>query len=405
MTTPPRPRPARCPRWFRRWRTRSPTGSTSPRGWRRTRARSRWRRPPTARASPSWSSATPPRCSGRRQCVDRLAANASGPEYSDARELRTYGSADEARATIDEMVDAVEACPTQDLTTTTWVNTITERIAGRGLLHRHHDVPGERRADPRRDLAARRTRRQRDLRVDPAPARPSRVLTSTGSSGRTPTSSRPSSTSFACQFSERSCTSEGTGTRPDLGRLPARCRLADDRPEGDPAGAWKVPVATSELLAYPPCGVELPKLDRHRLTASEWSNVEDNRSRELVTFADADAAVAYLAAGREFFAVVSPGGDRQPGLPVLLEGDRDRGGRRVLRDRASRPAEFDGSRPSAWQVLHFIRVGHSVLIDTSRQRRWGRPRSGADRARQIDEQTADAAAVVAAMCVFTEAGC
>jgi hypothetical protein len=62
--------------------------------------------------------------------LDRLAAHASGPEYTDSRELRLYGSVDEARAVIDGMVEAVEGCPTQDFSTTTWVNQVSERHLG-----------------------------------------------------------------------------------------------------------------------------------------------------------------------------------------------------------------------------------------------------------------------------------
>ncbi len=334
--------------------------------------------------------------------VDRLAANASGPEYSDARELRTYESVDDARAAIEEMVDAVEACPTQDLTTTTWVNTITEGSLGEGS----HTVTTTYLENGEPTLGA---IWRHVVRVGNA------IFVSVGSGEAFPgpdfdrflkkdaNELAPIVDSFACHFSERSCTSE---TEPPSSTLiPDDFPLAagwPDRSEGDGWGL-EGPGRDVELYAFSPCGVELPKLIGTDSLRAKWSNVTDNRSRELVTFADADEAVAYLAASREFFAACPQseiGGEGSQSFWKVI-GTEVGGGSYAV----EQTEEFDGYRTTLRQVLHFIRVGHSVLIDTAANEGGAGPDPVADLARQIDEQTTDAAEVVAAMCLFTEAGC
>ena len=67
-----------------------------------------------------------------------------------------------------------------------------------------------------------------------------------------------------------------------------------------------------------------------------------------------------------------------------------------------RSIEADGNPAIGLEVLHVVRLGRAVLIDTASNEGSGvesRIRS------QIDQQTAAGAPVVAAMCAFTEAGC
>ncbi len=332
---------------------------------------------------------------------DRLAANASGPEYSDARELRTYGSAEEAQATIDGMVDAVEACPTEDFTTTTWVNTITDGTLGEDsyTITTTYLENGE----PTLGAIWRHV-----VRIGNA------VFVSTGSGEAFPSPSfdrflvkdanelEAIISGFACEFSELSCSGEGTGPAPISNGFPLAAGWPHNRPEGDGSGL-EGPGRDVELLAFTPCGVEFPKPIGSDSLGARWSNVEDYRSRKLVTFADADAAVAYMAEGREFF-------ERCPQDEIDSQGFQsfwrvigtEVGGESFA---VVQTSEFEGAPAIGMQVLHFIRVGHSVLIDTTANEGGAGPEPVADRTRQIDEQTADAAEVVAAMCAFTEAGC
>jgi hypothetical protein len=331
---------------------------------------------------------------------DRLAANASGPEYSDARELRTYGSAEEAQAAIDGMIDAVEACPTEDFTTTTWVNTITDGTLGEDsyTVTTTYLENGE----PTLGAIWRHV-----VRIGNA------IFVSVGSGEAFPGPSfdrflvkdanklAPIINSFACEFSELSCSSEGTGPAPISNGFP----LAAGWPEQSEGGDYGLegPGRDVELFAYSPCGVEVPKPIGSDSLRAQWSNVTDNRSRELVTFADADEAVAYMAESREFFEGCPQDEIDSQGFQSFWRviGTEVGGGSYAV----VQTEEFEGVPNVHRSVLHFIRVGHSVLIDTTSNEGGAGQDPVADLARQIDQQTSDAAEVVAAMCTFTEAGC
>ncbi|MDQ3484084.1 MAG: hypothetical protein M3445_01505, partial [Actinomycetota bacterium] len=70
-----------------------------------------------------------------------------------------------------------------------------------------------------------------------------------------------------------------------------------------------------------------------------------------------------------------------------------------------RNTEFDGAPAVGLTVLHFVRVGRSVLIDTASNEVGAGPDLESDIENQIARQVAGTAEVVAAMCRFTEAGC
>ncbi|HWJ08956.1 MAG TPA: hypothetical protein VNS46_06235 [Nocardioides sp.] len=59
--------------------------------------------------------------------VERLAANASGPEYGEAREVLVLPSAEDADALAASIADTARDCPTQDVSGTTWRHRVTTR--------------------------------------------------------------------------------------------------------------------------------------------------------------------------------------------------------------------------------------------------------------------------------------
>ena len=70
-----------------------------------------------------------------------------------------------------------------------------------------------------------------------------------------------------------------------------------------------------------------------------------------------------------------------------------------------RRQEYDGHPAVGLEILHVIRLGRAVLVDTTSSEAGAGPDPEADVRRQLDDQTTATAGVVAAMCAFTEAGC
>ena len=144
--------------------------------------------------------------------------------------------------------------------------------------------------------------------------------------------------------------------------------------------------ACGQLLATPP--------DVTGRLEAAWLNVEDFRSRRLVTFADAERAVAHMDEAAAFF--------RQCG------GDADSTWT-VLQTQVGGQSYAIGRTPTAEigqvETIVLVRLGRAVLIDVrSGEGGGGDPDPELVRERAAD-MAGDAAGVVAAMCAFTEAGC
>jgi hypothetical protein len=199
-------------------------------------------------------------------------------------------------------------------------------------------------------------------------------------------------------------------TSPTATTSPAQTDAPHDIPDGFPlAAGWPDP-STSEYgdealkgpnRTLPPldlsaCGNKVPDPgDTDRLNAT-WTNVEDYRGRELMTFSTAQEAVTYVAHLRAVWA----------DCPVEESGDGDI--RRQLRATSVggesvaliSTYEYAGKPALGLGINHVIRLGRAVLVDATSN-------EGTESA--IDDQlarmTAASAPVVDAMCVFTQAGC
>jgi len=193
---------------------------------------------------------------------------------------------------------------------------------------------------------------------------------------------------------------EPAQTTAPLGDIPADFPLAAGWPDpstseyGDEA--LEGPNRTLPPLDLSACGHKVPDPgDTDRLNAT-WTNVEDYRGRELLTFSTAQEAVTYVAHLRAVWA----------DCPVEESGDG--GIRRQLRATSVggesvaliSTYEYAGKPALGLGINHVIRLGRAVLVDTASN-------EGTESA--IDDQlarmTAASAPVVDAMCVFTEAGC
>jgi hypothetical protein len=154
--------------------------------------------------------------------------------------------------------------------------------------------------------------------------------------------------------------------------------------------------ACGQALAYP------TYVDR--LSAS-WSNPEDYRHRQLMTFADADQAVAFVDEFAQIFrdCPVEPAGS-DGYTPHHLVLDTRTGGQSVA---VASYYEYDGSPAIGLQLIHVVRLGRAVLLISEYNEGGAGPKDEREAIfrQSIDHMTSDAAAPIAAMCAFTEAGC
>ena len=140
---------------------------------------------------------------------------------------------------------------------------------------------------------------------------------------------------------------------------------------------------------------------RDRLRA-DWSDVEDFRSRELLTFADSDAAVAFTT-GLVGHWRACPREDTSDDYERVNRVQQTRvGGESWALVSWS---EYDGNPAVGLEIAHVTRLGRAVLVDTASNEGGGGPDRDGDIDRQVEEQVRATDDVVAAMCRFTEAGC
>ena len=157
-----------------------------------------------------------------------------------------------------------------------------------------------------------------------------------------------------------------------------------------------------DSLEFGVCGAAFddPKyVDRLRV---DWTNVEDKRSRQLTTYADADRAVDAVGALTQFFRDC-PTEDFDDGFSRVGQvirtdvGDEAWG---VVRhfERAGAPA-------TGLEVIHVVRVGRAVLIDMAGNEGDGASNPEGELQDQLDAMASAIAVPLSRMCGYTKAGC
>jgi hypothetical protein len=181
----------------------------------------------------------------------------------------------------------------------------------------------------------------------------------------------------------------------------------DSIAEPDPQFGLKPPDPALEhpVFDYRACDRALPvPTEVHRLRAM-WANVEDLRGRQLLTFRDAGAAAAFLEGAADFYracAVEPAGGDGLTYTWTVVP--TEFGGQSVAA--SSTPSRDGTPAVGVVRMIHLIRLGSAVLIDTTEGEGGGGGPDLLGPTRSRAGTMAQAAApVVAAMCRFTEAGC
>ncbi len=331
--------------------------------------------------------------------LDRLAAHASGPEYTDSRELRLYGSVDEARAVIDGVVDAVEECPTEDFTTTTWVNQISERQLGEesytvsttylengeptiGGIWWHVVRVGN------AIFAASGTGE-----VYPGPDH-ERFLEEDADQ------LAPIVNGFVCLFSDESCSNDAG--EPPSGESPVA--IWDDFPLTagwpEPGGDSTItgPDRDQEPLVFSVCGANAPDPAHSDRVTAVHNGPEDYRTRQLTSYQDADAAVAAVTALVNAFQACPQDEVDEAGYVTNYEVQQLTAGGESWAILARDTMEGGNSPFGATTII--VRVGLAVLV-LDHGGHAGYPSGDDDLQATLDE----AAEPIAAMCAFTEAGC
>lgn len=197
-----------------------------------------------------------------------------------------------------------------------------------------------------------------------------------------------------CEFGATGCAAPGD--IPD--DFPLAAGWPDDSAaEPGPRYGLRGPDRSLDPLTWTLCEESFAATGARDRLRADWHNVEDYRGRELLTFTDADAAVAFTGELVAFWASC-PRQDHGDGYESVndVRPTGVGGGSWAL----LRWSEYDGFPGVGLTVVHVTRLGRSVLIDQASNEG---SRDFADE--QVDEQIATTGSVVAAMCRFTEAGC
>lgn len=176
-----------------------------------------------------------------------------------------------------------------------------------------------------------------------------------------------------------------------------------DPTPAEPGGGISGPNRTLAPLEFRACGEALamdPDARPRDVLRAESSAPEDYRSRQLSTYPDASAAVTAMAQIVEHYRSCPtsqlPQDELETSTQVRRLGLGGESWAILRRD------TFDGAETSFGSTMVVVRLGRAVLV-TTHGGHAGYP-SG-DGSGAIDDLVGEAAASIAAMCRFTEAGC
>lgn len=204
-----------------------------------------------------------------------------------------------------------------------------------------------------------------------------------------------------CVFTAEGCPddSPSPSSTPTVKEIAADFPLADGFPEQSELGeeGYTGPSRTLDPVTYDLCGQPLPDpAFRDRLVAG-YESAEDHRTRQLTTYADADAAVAASRAIIEAFRECATEGPDADGYVSEREvQDLRLGGESwAVLDRAT----MNGGETPFGSTLLVVRLGRAVIIEDHGGH------AGYPTTDGIQELSERLATPIAAMCAFTVAGC
>lgn len=328
----------------------------------------------------------------RQDVVDRRSASATGPEYADTRDLRIFTDDRAADSFQRHALRVVRSCAREDHGSTTWSHTVRPSRLGDGAFTvlRTYRTSGLQNAAadwwevvrvgnsvlvaatggeyvPGRDLDRAVLRHGREL----APV-----------------------AAGLCVFTPDGC----AVADPDI---PAGFPLTAGFPDPDwaegPGAGLAGPSRALPAPVWELCGSTLALPEVRDRMAAQWSNPEDWRSRQLVTFDDDEDARAFLDRLTAFYESCPRQGTGFgytgfQHVELRAAGDESYALYRVQ--------EYQGSPGFGVEITQVVRVGRAVLVDTVSNE--GDARGVPT---QLRRMTHASATIVARMCAWAEAGC
>lgn len=329
----------------------------------------------------------------RSGVVDARAVTTTGPEFGDQHTLLLFTDDRAASDYLDRALARAQTCPSETHSTTTWSLTVRPTRAGFRAVRTYTDsgmvVPG---ADwwegSRVGNVVLLTSRggeylpdsvRQGIRAHRAELRP--LVRS------------------MCAFAPGGCPTPD----PDIAtEFPLTAGYPADRDAEGPGYGRAGPTRALPLGHFELCGrrSHLPRAT-DELGAS-WTDVEDFRDRHLLTFPDAIAASDWIGRLRAFWTACprEQTGDGFVGLQTL---------RRTAVGGESwalvRHFEYQGAPGVGLVVIQVVRLGRAVLVDQVSNEGGAGPEPEAEVTGVLAGMTKASRRVVAAMCVYTEAGC
>lgn len=326
------------------------------------------------------------------EVTDARSDGATGPEFDDHRDLRVYADDAAAHALLVGAREAVRECAEDKRGATLWLSEAADADLGEEALR----VVRTYETDGRVNLGATFWHLVRVGNAVLVTARSGEYLPgdTLGQGIAQHELTIAPIVDAMCAFGAEGC--------PAAGDIPDDFPLAAGWPDADtvepgPRHGLRGPNRALEPLTWDLCDTSFaPTGPRDRLSA-DWNNVEDYRARELLTFADADAAVAFTGSFVAYWRAC-PRQDHGDGYesvndvrPTTVGGESWA---------LVTWAEYEGAPAVGLRVVHVTRLGRAVLVDQS-----GTEGSRPSVDQQVDTQITESGAVVSAMCRFTEAGC
>lgn len=224
---------------------------------------------------------------------------------------------------------------------------------------------------------------------------------------RTASSTGPSPSAVSPSASATSApVSDSTGGGHDL---PDDFPLAAGWPSDDLAEpgrhyGLKGPDRDRPPLTFVACGKSAPDPERTDRLLAEWSNVEDFRARQVTTYDDSRSASAAVTAFVGFYRdCPTDEGSADDGYSTAIDVRRTDSGEESWA--VVRASLYDGYPTVGLEVLHVVRVGRAVLIDTAANEGGAGPDRASDITGQIEYQAEHTRDVVEAMCAYADGGC
>lgn len=331
---------------------------------------------------------------GRRSdAVDTRAVTTTGPEFGDQHALLLFADDRAASDYLDRALARAQTCPSETHGTTTWSLALRPTRAGFLAVRTYADsglvVPG---ADWWEGSRVGNVVLLTSMGGEYLPDTLRRGIREHRSQ------LRPLVRSL-CAFTPEGCPAQD----PDIAtEFPLTAGYPADQDAEGPGYGLEGPTRALPLGDFELCDShsDLPR-PTDELGAG-WTNVEDFRDRHLLTFPDAVAASDWIGRLRAFWTACprEPTGAGFVGLQTL---------RRTAVGGESwalvRHFRYQSSPGIGLVVIQVVRLGRAVLVDQVSNEGGAGPELEAEVSGVLDGMTKASRTVVAAMCVYTAAGC